>query len=181
MVGFPTVGQSRPRKENPMAIRNNHGSMQVEITKLIGGLESKLGDKSKLVVNGEQTSVAEIAKTLRETLSIIAAADKLKAQLRQLVQKQRTSLADARQLVLAIERYLQGTYGPRSEVLLEFGFSPLKTRGKSTRTKAQAAEKSQATREARHELGSRERKEIVAQPAPANGVPKGVVQNGAAA
>ena len=166
----------------------NHAAYKSQIQQVCEALTKKFGARHKLPVDGGEHEIADVVKILKDSVAHIAAVDALRAHLTQAVQAQRDSQGKARQLLLALERYLQGVLGPRNPALLEFGFKPLGKRAKSSATKAAAAEKARATREARHTMGARERKMIVGMPsgdehAPANGAVKNGVNgvNGASA
>ncbi|HUJ25924.1 MAG TPA: hypothetical protein VLW85_07905 [Myxococcales bacterium] len=161
-----------------MAVKNNHDAWKSQVEKTSSGLEKKFGAKGKLDVNDAVYTVEEINKMLKKSVSDLVAVEEQKAKLKQMLQAQRASMAAAKQLLFSIQRFLQGKYGPRNEVLTEFGFSPLKQRAKSSKTKAAAADKEQATRAARHIMGARQREQIVVHDAPANGAGNGAANGG---
>ncbi len=77
-------------------------------------------------------------------------------------------------MILLVEEYLQLFWGKQSEKLVVAGFASGGPHAKSAETKFKAVTKMIATRKARHTMGARQRREIVA-----NGA--GAMTNGAAA
>jgi hypothetical protein len=62
--------------------------------------------------------------------------------------------------VSALETYLLSLYGPTSPTLSDFGLTPRKARARTVKSKAEALDKSAATRVARHTLGPRQKASI---------------------
>src|SRR6185437_9072753 len=81
----------------------------------------------------------------------------------------RKSAADKRSEVEPwLKNWVQEKFGESSTVAHEFGFAPRRVGVKSAKTKAEAVELAQATREARHTMGKKKKQEIKGSVAPPN-------------
>jgi hypothetical protein len=76
------------------------------------------------------------------------------------VADERSTLSDVTPLRQSIRSILQGRFGKGGPALTSFGFSPAKPPKKTAETKAAAAVKTAATREARHTMGTVQKKAI---------------------
>ena len=76
------------------------------------------------------------------------------------VQAERHVLAELRPTHDSIVSIVRGRYGKSSQLLLQYGITPAKTRKKTVATKSAAVEKSLATRAARGTKGRRQRSAI---------------------
>ncbi len=76
------------------------------------------------------------------------------------VADERSTLGEATALRQSIRSILQGRFGKDGPALTSFGFSPAKPVKKTAETKAAAAVKTAATREARHTMGTVQKKSV---------------------
>jgi hypothetical protein len=150
--------------------------------KAINGLDKHCAKVKSIPLNGTPTEVAEMKQLLRAAVDATATADAAHAEWRQRVAQERAARADATRVLRALRSYVLVHYGAEAvAILADFGFSAPKPTMKSVRTTAAAADKSLATRAARHTMGSKQREHIKGEaPAPPPILPPVPVMNGAA-
>jgi hypothetical protein len=138
---------------------NSKGNMIVLVQKLLAGLDKHYAGQS-LVINGTTVSVAEIGTKLQGYLTQVSTADATKTLWQQQLQSARETEPDIDATVVSIHGIIRGNLGAANPALADFGMTP---RGPSKRTseeKAATAQKSLATRAARHTTGPKAKKAI---------------------
>ena len=141
---------------------NTHTALAQD-QKVIAGIEKYFANVGSLTVAGTQYTPASLKALFQGFVDAINALDAIKAQSKQQVATTQASRAQARVLRMALRSYILGTYGAKAvQMLQDFGMNAPKpnTGRKPAKTMAQAVVKEEATREARHEMGSRQRQTI---------------------
>jgi hypothetical protein len=133
-----------------------------------------------LVLNGESITDVALLAELEGYIAQLNATATAHAAWLGLVQTTRTMEAtEMNPRLTALERYLEGTYGPTSPVLSDYGIKPAKPAKRTLKAKVTAAEKDAATRAARDTMGPRQKEAIHGTvpsepaPAPASSPPEG--------
>ena len=133
---------------------------QTSYQALVSGLQSSFQPTDTFdVPDGTLTRDQVIA----QLNTFIAAAEATKTAHQQwltAVAGERSTLSDVTPLRQNIRSILQGRFGKAAPALTSFGFSPAKSPKKTVETKAAAAVKTAATREARHTMGKVQKKTV---------------------
>jgi hypothetical protein len=154
-------------------------------TRLVA-LKAHVSPKAVIKVGGEAHKVGDIIKIYQQCLDTRAA---LKAKRAEVKAAQVVSdNAEVSRLAIesALKAWVVAEYGPDSNVAHEFGFPPRKVASRTAIEKADAVKLAQATREARHTMGSKQKQKvkgsvvepIAAPAAPAASAPAPTVANG---
>jgi hypothetical protein len=133
---------------------------------LIAGIVKHLGKSGKVVLRGVTYTTAELTAKLQSRIEASNEADIAKAAWRAKVRVERARVEETSELVTDLRVYLATVYGSSLEVLHDFGFAPKDRRILRAAEKAQAALKGQATREARHTMGKRQKEKVKGDGAP---------------
>ena len=128
--------------------------------KILHGIDTYLVGVQTLTLNGQSFSVAQVRAAVQARVNATQDAEASKSQLRVKLDTRKTADAAARPIVTGLEAYVALTYGKRSQAMTDFGFAVPKQPKKSVETKAQAAQKGQATRKARGTKGKKQREAI---------------------
>jgi hypothetical protein len=140
------------------------GSMIVLVQKLLAGLDKHYAGQT-LTINGTAVPVAEIGTNLQGYLTLVSTADATKTLWQQQLQTARAGEPDAVATVVAIHGIVRGNLGTANAALEDFGMKPRAPSKRTTAEKAATAEKSLATRVARHTTGPKA-KQAIHGPAP---------------
>ncbi len=106
---------------------------------------------------------SDLVKFIQADIDATDAADKVRADWLAAVQAQTDSHQKVGPVLRALKRQVLAQFGDTQDAgstLADFGYAPQKVAEKSAATKAAAAEKGRATREARHTMGSNQRKQV---------------------
>ncbi len=146
-----------------MTITNdNKSSRNQNLRLIIGGVEKHFTNAS-LVLAGQTFTAAQLIQFFQQDIDASDAADKARATWLQLVQAQEDSREKTAPVLRALKGQVFAQFGESqgaSATLADFGYSPRKVAQKTTVTKAEAAGKSLATREARHTMGKNQKKSV---------------------
>lgn len=158
----------------PTNLSQTRANLAALLSALLAGLNSVFPGVDPFVVDGETIPRATLVGRIQAALDAIAAVKAARGALQSAVATQNAAIDDARGLRAGIKRAAQSKLGPTSPRLQDLGFTPDRPRNTSSRTKAQAAAKAQATREAKGNVGKKTRKVSTlgaSAPAPATPAP----------
>jgi hypothetical protein len=122
-----------------------------------------------LPVNNSTITADNLATQINAIEAKVTAANAAQAAWKQLLDAADAEITAFEPLLKALHRYAEGVFGPTSKLLLDFGFTPQQTAVKTVKVKANAIDKSAATRTARHTMGKKQKAAIhgtVAEPVP---------------
>jgi hypothetical protein len=156
---------TNPSAPTITTVTNTRVSVEARYQTLVAGILANLAGELSLSIGGGTYALADLVARFQ---GAIAAEEKAKASQNQWhmdVQSARQIEAALSPLFKGMQRYVQGRYGEDNAKLAEFGFAPTKPRKTTTKAKAAAAVKAQATRKARNTVGKNQRKAITAPPA----------------
>ncbi len=152
--------------------------LRVQEQDALVGIEKYLSNVTQVTVEGAPYAVADLKKALTDDLAAQTATAAARAASRAAVAAERITGEKAHGVLLLLHAYVVYTYGKNAaQVYSDFGFPQPKTGKKTVQVKAQAIEKSRATRAARHTLGSKQRRAIHGTPPATSG---GASGNGSA-
>lgn len=172
---------------NPILVANTNtaavANAETMIVKNLPGVLGKVG----IPINGKVMSATQIVALVQSHLDAATHVANLRAQLKSSIQSEDELHATIKAAVNCIRSYVAAMYGERSTQYASLGFDPRKEAQKTAKSKAQAVDKSLATRAARHTMGKKQRGDIFgevpatpsASPAPVTATP--VVSTSAAA
>jgi hypothetical protein len=134
------------------------------IEALMAGLTKHFAGQTIPVNGGSFTTEALVAK-LNNYLTQQASADAANAAWKtQLDAVDALATAETDPLVLSLHSYVRGVLGASSQSLQDFGLKPRKKTVRSSAEKAVTAQKSAATKVARHTLSPKQKKAIHGEP-----------------
>jgi hypothetical protein len=145
---------------------------------VVGGLARLLPDAS-VPIAGKLIGSKELQARVKAHADILNALRDAHAKVSELVALDQSMRGEMAQLLMGIRNQVSALYGEESAAFASFGFKARKTPQRTPKSKVVAAEKSLATRAARHTMGKRQRSQIhgtvpAAPDAPtANGAPAG--------
>jgi hypothetical protein len=148
-------------------------------TKAMKGVDKHLASLTTIMIDGTAYTGPTFKAVFQADIDAINAADAAWTQWKDLLVTAKATRATAARARLALKSYLVGLYGPNAVGILEdFGITPPKTPGmKTAKVKADAVDKSAATRVARHTMGKNQKKSVkgtvtaAPPPAPAGSTP----------
>ena len=148
-------------------------------TKAMTGVDKHLASLTTIMIGGTAYTGPTLKAVFQADIDATNAADAARTQWKDLLVTAKAARTLAARARLALKSYLVGVYGPNAVGILEdFGFTPPKSPGKKTaKAKADAVEKSAATRVARHTMGKNQKKSVkgtvtaAPSPAPAGSTP----------
>jgi hypothetical protein len=145
-----------------MSTRSGKEAQATRVTQLIAGIKQHLPDASaKLTVGSVTYTVAELTTLFQSFVDLRAATGAAKAAAKAKLLAEVTQAPPIRGVVSAFVAYLQASFGNSPDALADFGLSPRKARTPLTAEQtAVAVAKRKATRQARHTMGSRQKKAV---------------------
>ncbi len=132
--------------------------------RLLAGVRKHFGKKgSKLVIDGREYSGADLAKVLEGRIEATTHVEASKAAWQNDVAKEQKQMEETDKIVSAVKSTLRIMFASSVGILGDFGLSPTRERTPLTpEEKLAAIEKGLATRKARHIMGRKQRRAIVA-------------------
>ena len=133
-------------------------------------------------IGAQQMPVADAIKLVQSHAQPYKTGREARATLRQLSSTRKPRSQGDRRLLADLRAGLVCIFGRESEELVKFGFTPARPRPEPTiEQKARSAAKARETREKRHTLGSRQKRDLKATETPAISIPpSGPMQIGSA-
>jgi hypothetical protein len=130
-------------------------------SKAMLGIDKHLAGVASVTLNGTAHTPAELKSILKRDIDSANAVDTARAAWQKTVKDERGTRNQASALLRALRGYLVATHGEGAvDLLADFGFSPPKPRKVTVRVKAAAADKTVATRSARHTMGHKQKKNV---------------------
>ena len=120
-----------------------------KVNKASAGVQKYFASTPSLVMAGATRTPAEVESALGSYAPALTALSLLRGQLHTAVTGERALATQIDQLLSELEVCVVNQFGPRSEQVVEFGYSPKKTPVLSAAAKATATAKSKATRAAK--------------------------------
>jgi hypothetical protein len=151
---------SERRKPNMNSKVRTKATLQQRVSSLIAGTQVHF-PTGQLTVGGVTYEPATLVQLLKSLGDAIAVADGAKAKWHDALKSLRDENAKVGPVVRAYQSYLVSSLGNAPSTLADFGLAPLKARAPlSVEKKTAAAVKRKATREARHTMGTQQRKTV---------------------
>jgi hypothetical protein len=150
----------RTGKDTAMSRTSSSKALVAEIQQVIAGLQKHYAGQT-LVLAQVSVKVADLIKEL--TAFVAQVGEATATHLTWLAQvKAMDSAADTRinPTLVTLHRFLEGQFGMTSPTLADFGMTPRSPRKRTAQEKVETAQKSAATRTARHTLGPRQKEKI---------------------
>jgi hypothetical protein len=139
--------------------------------KIVGAIQEHLS--GNVTFSGVKYTPSQLAKMFQEGIDIADATDAARKQWAAAVAAERSNGTSLKGVQSSLRNYVAALYGDTSTEFADFGFTPRKVRTVDVATKAAAAEKRLATREARHTMGSRQKLKVTGETSPAASAPAG--------
>jgi hypothetical protein len=139
---------------------SNLSKLVTRYTAVIAGIQKNLSTATNLVLLGVTYTPADLEKLFQSWLVAAAAVAPAKAQWQATVLAEHTLRKAVQAVWNALEAYARNQYAATPAILTDYGFTPVKKAEKTPATLVAAAQKSKATRVARHTLGKNQKKGI---------------------
>jgi len=164
-------------------VTQNHNMERDRALKLISGIKKHLAGTKVIVLNGASYRPAELIVRLEQRVRLLDAASAARAKAHDAVVASKQDRREIQRLLAQLRAALLVLFDNSSEKLNDFGFVPRSARKPGVEAKAQAVQKSRATKAMRHTMGKRQKTKVHApspmpphiSAAPANGAPAGPV------
>jgi len=127
---------------------------------LIAGTNKHLAGTAQVMLVGGSYTPAQIAEKLQELVNLRDDVDAAKAATKAKLAAEKADMPALRTLMEALVTFVKAAYGSQPDVLADFGVHPKTRAPLSAVAKAAAAVKRKATREARHTMGSKQKKGV---------------------
>jgi hypothetical protein len=135
------------------------GNIKILVQQLLAGLDKHYAGQT-LTINGAPVAVTDIGNLFQGYLTALATADGGKTAWQAQLQTARAQEAAVEAMVVAVHDVVRGNLGASNPALADFGMKPRTPSKRTSAEKAQTAEKSLATRVARHTTGPKQKKVI---------------------
>jgi len=143
---------------------------QSRVKLLIAGTQKDFANATSISFAGLTFTPAALMQLLSSYVTLFDDVDAARVALKTKVAARKAQQPSVRALVRKYVTYLMGLFNGLPDQLADFGLTPRKASTVSVETKGIAIEKRRATRDARHTMGSKQRKQVKGQPpTPANG------------
>ncbi len=135
-------------------------SFALLLTSLVAGTQKNLPNGT-FTLNGQSYTSSSLTSLLESVSAALAKTSAAEATWHDTLQQERTLRSQVAPVLAAYTNLLHATYGSSPAILAEYGLTPRKARAPLTAKKqAAAAAKSAATRQARHTMGSQQKKDV---------------------
>jgi hypothetical protein len=138
----------------------NKSTQRHRLRLVVAGVTKHFGNVSSLTLGGATVTVSSLVQSISDLIKLFDAADAELANYHASVKTARDAAASLRSVLRALKAFVFSQFGDTSASLVDFGYSPRKARTPSVATKALAAAKLRATREARHTQGKRQKQDV---------------------
>jgi hypothetical protein len=141
-------------------MKTNRSTLKTRDTSVMAGIDKHI--TASITIDGTSYTPAELKARFQAQITGLDANDALRKSLTDGVQNAKVTVRDVGNLYYLLRATLIGQYGRNANAILnDFGMTTPKTFGpKTVAAKAVAAAKRQATRAARHTMGSVQKKEV---------------------
>ena len=138
----------------------NRVTQQARDQSLIDGFTKHGATVGTLTIDGKQYAPADLVKVLQARIDALKGVDAARGPYKAALVAQQAELASTHDLVVAVQQALQLMFRSQVDVLGDFGLAPRKRTNPTPATKAAAALKAKATREARGTKGKKQKAAI---------------------
>jgi hypothetical protein len=147
--------------------KNNRAAIEARDTKVSAALGAHFNATATFTIDGTTYTTVQLQQLLQSRTDAAHATDAAKAKWLTASAAERDLTQKTGAVLLGLKRQIVSTYGSKSQVVADFGFTP-KPRKTTAKKTASAVDKRNATRAARHTMGSKQKAEISGEsPAPA--------------
>lgn len=146
-----------------MSTQGNKISRQSRLQKILYGLGKHFSSVPTITLGGVSYPMTDLKRLIQGDLDTMTATAQAKAAYRAQVQVERNADAQVNPILRLLKAYVIAYFGETQDAaaaLDDFGYSPRKTPKKSVETKAQAIQKTEATRQARHTQGRKQKAKV---------------------
>ena len=140
--------------------KKNQTDQTVADQKLIDGLTKHAATLPSIVIAGTSTTTANIVTKLQARIAAIKTVQTTKATWKAAIQAERTEQATTKAFVSAVKQALLVAFAGQVDALADFGLTARKVRVLTPEEKVAAAAKRNATRAARHTMGTKQKKAV---------------------
>jgi hypothetical protein len=167
--GIVPVVDAAARRRNPnavsegetiMATQNNGTIIVDDCNTRIAGVKKYIDPNADIPVDGKLVKPADFIAVFQADIDAHNGVDTLQAQVKSSIASRKTKDADRRVYDKALKAYVANRFGADSTEAHAFGYPPPKAKKKTAETKAAAAKKAEATRAARHTMGSKQKVQL---------------------
>lgn len=152
-------------------MKPNRTTLRDRCRMAMAGIDKHLASETTIPLDGAAKAPADIKKALQGTIDSADATQAARAQWLDASKAEGNQSDTIVPLLASLRAFVILKFGSADvSTLADFGFTPRKQTPKTVGTKAVAIEKSLATREARHTMGSRQKEKVKGTiPAPVTG------------
>jgi hypothetical protein len=147
--------------------KNNKTTRRDRLRQFRDGIQKHvLPTYPSIVVGGVSHAVTDILKAIDADIATSDAAEQGHAAWLQQVEEERTSHAALDPIISGTKQFVRLTFGntdAQQALLADFGMTPHKKRAPKPKTQVAAAQKAKTTRQVLHTMGSKQKKEALAQ------------------
>ena len=147
----------------------NKATRQNANRKIVGAIQKYL--TGAVTLKGVSYTPSQLAKVFQDGIDIEDANDAARKQYATAVAAEKENRKTLSGVETALRNQIAATYGETSTQFADFGFTPRKVQTVNVDTKAAAVKKRNATREARHTMGSRQKLKVTGATASAASAP----------
>jgi hypothetical protein len=138
----------------------NRPSVQARNGQFVAGIAKRLQTVPSVAIAGATYTPAELVALFQSLTDKADAVATAQAKLRDAFKAYRDLSKELVPVVGGFRHAMRNLFGAQHEALSDFGIAPPKASKPSLETKVTAAEKSKATRHARHTMGKKQKAEI---------------------
>ena len=146
-------------------MKTSKASSQARDTQVIAGIAAHFTGATKFTFGGVDYKATEIQKLLQSRIDAASATAAARAKWLTAAAAEQEKTTESESVLLALKSHLVTTYGAKSQVVADFGFTP-KQKETTAKTTADAVVKREATRKARGTMGKKEKLKITGVVAP---------------
>ncbi len=143
-----------------MSKRQNNAAVVDVCTKRLQALKTYAGQKGTILVNGTEMKISAVAGVYQDCLDARAQLNTKRTEVKAAIDARANAESARAEADVALQAWVTQKFGVGSQQALDFGFAPRKRAKRTTAEKATAAKLALATREARHTMGSVQRKSV---------------------
>jgi hypothetical protein len=140
-----------------MSSNQNHAKIVATCNQRILALNKFVTAKTPMVINGQSMKPSDLIAVYQDTLDTRSTVETQRAAYEQALQARERANTARLAIDEGLKAWVANQFGPVTQTVSEFGFSPRKARAKSAQTKADAVVKLRATRKARNTMGKRQK------------------------
>jgi hypothetical protein len=147
------------RRVIAMTLKNSN-TIAAMSTQRVQALEANVSANTPIPIDGTPYKASEVIAIFQASLDTRATLLALRAQTRAALLTHRAAEERRAAIEDGLKAWVSGRFGANSKEAHEFGYAPRKASEKTVETKYHAAELAKKTREARHTMGKRQKRDI---------------------